>query len=91
MESIKHIFECSWRIGIIIFTESKDPCILKDAFQTASNMCSTENAVIQMTLRANKIILDNIIKSNDPNTTKELEEIGNDLVKLIQISATHTQ
>jgi len=87
MASIKHIFDCGWHIGIIIFTRSGDPCVLKDAFQTASAMCSTENELIQMTLRANKIMLDKIIERKDPNTTTELEEIGNDLVKLIQISS----
>jgi hypothetical protein len=85
---IEDLFKHSWRAGIILFTKRQDHSILEDGFQTASAMCSPDNELIQMTLRANRILLYRIIERDTPKPTdfKDLEELGNDLAKLIQLS-----
>ena len=86
MSALEYLFKSSWRAGIILYTEREDASILEDGFRTACAMCSAENELIQMTLRANRILFDRIIERKEPTAAKALEEIGNDLAKLITLS-----
>jgi hypothetical protein len=88
MAAIAHLFMSSWQAGIILFTERANASILVDGFQTASTMCSPDNELIQMTLRAFRIQLYGLIERDTPKTTdfKDLEALGNDLATLIRLS-----
>jgi hypothetical protein len=84
---IKTLFLSSWNAGITLFTECKNSSILEDVFTTASNMCSNDD-IVQMILRAKRMLLDRILesKASNPTDIQNLEEMGNDLARLIMMS-----
>jgi hypothetical protein len=85
--ALETTFLLGWRAGITLFTERNDSRILEDGFKTASHLCS-KDAIVQMTLSANRIMLDRIIERNasKPTDIQNLEEMGNDLAQLIMMS-----
>ena len=81
---IVETFKLAWTAGRILFTQKNDSNILRDAFRVASEICKSENQLVQMTLNCYKILLDNIIERNDNKATDNIDSLGNDIVELIK-------
>jgi len=81
---IVETFKLGWMAGRILFTQKNDSKILRDAFRVASEICKSENHLVQMTLNCYKILLDNIIERNNHKATEDIDSLGNDITELIK-------
>jgi len=94
-EWLKEIFLSTWNAGMILFTEMKNPEILRTAFKSARDLCKSDEHefIVQMTFNVNELLLDRIIEANnsDHNAAKELESLGNDIAKLIKVLNTNRE
>lgn len=89
-EILAHNFTLAWNAGSRLFTERKDSKTLREAFEAAVKLCKSDMYLVQMTMDANRIVMNMIIERNnsDYKASEELESLGTDIAGLIKFLHT---
>lgn len=89
-EILANNFKLAWNAGALLFTERKDSKTIREAFDVAVKLCKSDIYLVQMTMNANRIVMDRIIERNnsDYKASEELASLGTDIAGLIKFLHT---
>jgi DNA-binding ferritin-like protein (Dps family) len=89
-EIIANNFLLAWKAGSLLFTEMKNSKNLRETFEAAVKLCKSDIYLVQMTMNANRIIMERIIERNnsDYKASEELKSLGTDIAELIKFLHT---